>query len=167
MTKTINDFLSPDDLMLAGPAENAPSDYWSKPAIEGDGNQKQGLTWDVVRATDEINKQAQQNFDYTNPFHYINPLKWGPAAGATLVEGVIDPLAQYARGEDVSRGDAALAAAEVIPGVGAGARIAGQRSAVDEITAPVKVNYGRYAGRRAVPAGILGSGIAYGTYENE
>ena len=41
MTKTINDFLSPDDLMLAGPAENAPSDYWSKPAIEGDGNQKQ------------------------------------------------------------------------------------------------------------------------------
>ena len=112
--------------MLAGPAENAPSDYWSKPAIEGDGNQKQGLTWDVVRATDEINKQAQQNFDYTNPFHYINPLKWGPTAGATLVEGVIDPLAQYARGEDVSRGDAALAAAEVIPGVGAGARIAGQ-----------------------------------------
>ena len=69
MTKTINDFLTTDDLMLAGPAENAPSDYWSKPA--------------------------------------------------------------------------------------------------DEITAPVKVNYGRYAGRRAVPAGILGAGIAYGTYENE
>ncbi len=126
MTKTINDFLSPDDLMLAGPAENAPSDYWSKPAIEGDGNQKQGLTWDVVRATDNINKQAQQNFDHTNPLHYLNPLKWGPAAGATLVEGVIDPLARYARGEDVSRSDAVLAAAEVVPAVGVGARVAGQ-----------------------------------------
>ncbi len=126
MTKTINDFLSPDDLMLAGPASDATPDYWSKPAIEGNGEQKQGLTWDVVRATDNINKQAQQNFDHTNPWHYINPLKWGPAAGATLVEGVIDPLAQYARGEDVSRSDAVLAAAEVIPAVGAGARIAGQ-----------------------------------------
>ena len=126
MTKTINDFLSPDDLMLAGPASDAPSDYWSKPAVEGNGEQRQGLTWDVVRATDNINKQAQQNFDHTNPWDYINPLKWGPAAGATLVEGVIDPLAQYARGEDVSRSDAVLAAAEVIPAVGAGARVAGQ-----------------------------------------
>jgi len=126
MAKTINDFLSPDDLMMAGPAVDAPKSYWSDAAIEGDGNQKQGLTWDVVRATDNINKQAQQNFDYTNPMHYINPLKWGPAAGATLIEGVIDPLAQYARGEDVSRADAALAAAEVIPAVGAGTRLAGQ-----------------------------------------
>ena len=79
MAKTINDFLSPDDLMMAGPAVDAPKSYWSDAAIEGDGNQKQGLTWDVVRATDNINKQAQQNFDYTNPMHYINPLKWGPA----------------------------------------------------------------------------------------
>ena len=126
MAKTINDFLSPDDLMMAGPAVDAPKSYWSGAAIEGDGNQKQGLTWDVVRATDNINKQAQQNFDYTNPMHYINPLKWGPAAGATLIEGVIDPLAQYARGEDVSRGDAVLAAAEVIPAAGVGARVAGQ-----------------------------------------
>ena len=115
MTKTINDFLSPDDLMLAGPAENAPSDYWSKPAIEGDGNQKQGLTWDVVRATKEELKNTTKK----------------------KKETLVDPMT------------------------------AAQRSAVDEITAPVKVNYGRYAGRRAVPAGILGSGIAYGTYENE